>query len=35
MFESDFNQSIQNFLNEIEKNLVRKTKRMKVLESQK
>jgi len=32
MFEKNFNQSIKNFIDEIEKNLVRKTKRMKVLE---
>jgi hypothetical protein len=35
MFETNFNQSIKNFISEIEKNLVRKTKRMKVLENQK
>ena len=35
MFEINFNQSLKNFINEIEKNLVRKTKRMKILENQK
>jgi len=35
MFEANFNHNIKNFINEIEKNLVRKTKRMKVLENQK
>lgn len=35
MFEKNFNHSIKNFIDEIEKNLVRKTKRMKVLEWQK
>lgn len=35
MFELNFNQSIKNFISEIEKNLIRKTKRMKILEEQK
>ena len=35
MFELNFNKSIKNFISEIEKNLVRKTKRMKILENQK
>ena len=33
MFEINFSQSIKNFILEIEKNLVRKTKRMKILEN--
>jgi hypothetical protein len=35
MFEIHFNHNIKNFISEIEKNLVRKIKRMDVLEKQK
>ena len=35
MFEVNFNKSIKNFISEIEKNLIRKTKRMKILEEKK